>query len=133
MPKLTQMNKQIFKNNLQKTIDEIKQSKNINSLKDRFVIVPIEESGKILDSTDEMMKRMVLTEENIGGKQLGINDTVDVLGGVFPKAPLWINVSFLGIIDETAIFKLDTSLRFRKPTLLQNVETGHAPFKVIVE
>ncbi|EEQ0063433.1 hypothetical protein HCU38_003049, partial [Listeria monocytogenes] len=80
MSKVTQMNKQIFKNNLQKTVDEIKQSKNINSLKDRFVIVPIEESGKILDSTDEMMKRMVLTEENIGGKQLGINDTVDVLG-----------------------------------------------------
>lgn len=75
---------------------------------------------------------MVLTEENVGGKQLEINDTVDVLGGVFPKAPLWINVSFLEIIDEIAIFKLDTSLRFRKPTLLQNIETGHAPFKAVV-
>lgn len=37
MSKLTQMNKQIFKNNLQKTVDEIKQSKNINSLKDSLI------------------------------------------------------------------------------------------------
>lgn len=36
------MNKQIFKNNLQKTVDEIKLSKKTNNLKDKFVIVPIE-------------------------------------------------------------------------------------------
>lgn len=29
------------------------------------------------------------------------------------------------------IFKLEISLRFRKPTLLRNAETGHAPFKAI--
>lgn len=34
-------------------------------------------------------------------------------------------------VEEKAIFKLETSLRFRKPTLLRNVETGHAPFKAI--
>lgn len=132
MSKFTQMDKQIFKDNLQKTVDEIKITKKLNSLEDKFIIVPMDESGKRLDSTDEMMKRMVLTEENIGGKKLKISDTVDVLGGVFPKAPLWINVSFLEMIDEKAIFKLETSLRFRKPTLLQNIETGHAPFKAII-
>jgi hypothetical protein len=33
---------------------------------------------------------------------------------------------------DTAIFKLETSLRFRKPSLLRKNETGHAPFKAIV-
>lgn len=31
------------------------------------------------------------------------------------------------------IFKLQCSLRFRKPSLLGNAETGYAPFKEIVE
>lgn len=34
-------------------------------------------------------------------------------------------------VEEKAIFKLKISLRFRKPTLLRNAETGHAPFKAI--
>ncbi|EHK2531989.1 hypothetical protein LMV59_000950 [Listeria monocytogenes] len=34
-------------------------------------------------------------------------------------------------VEEKAIFKLEISLRFRKPTLLRNAETGHAPFKAI--
>ncbi|WP_239690984.1 hypothetical protein [Listeria monocytogenes] len=34
-------------------------------------------------------------------------------------------------VEEKAIFKLEISLRFRKPTLLRNVETGYAPFKAI--
>ncbi|EQC0912667.1 hypothetical protein ACY2FL_001276 [Listeria monocytogenes] len=34
-------------------------------------------------------------------------------------------------VEEKAIFKLEISLHFRKPTLLRNAETGHAPFKAI--
>ncbi|EAE2627320.1 hypothetical protein E1V08_13185, partial [Listeria monocytogenes] len=129
MSKTTQMNSEIFQINLEKTLKEIMVAKGLQSDEIRFVIVPVEEKGKMLDGSDEMMKRLVLTKENIGNKQLVLKDVVDVLGGLFPKAPIWINVSFLEMNGEKAIFKLETSLRFRKPTLLRNAETGHAPFK----
>ncbi|HDT9531498.1 TPA: hypothetical protein REC15_001689 [Listeria monocytogenes] len=131
MSKTTQMNSEIFQINLEKTLKEIMVAKGLQSDEIRFVIVPVEEKGKMLDGSDEMMKRLVLTKENIGNKQLVLKDVVDVLGGLFPKAPIWINVSFLKMNGEKAIFKLETSLRFRKPTLLRNAETGHAPFKAI--
>ncbi|MBF2588848.1 hypothetical protein IA933_08065 [Listeria marthii] len=128
MNKQTQMNREIFQINLEKTLKEIMVAKGLQNGEIRFVIVPVEEKGKMLDGSDEMMKRLVLTKENIGNKQLVLNDVVDVLGGLFPKAPIWINVSFLEVNGEKAIFKVETSLRFRKPTLLRNAETGHAPF-----
>ncbi|EHJ8857230.1 hypothetical protein KB668_002647 [Listeria monocytogenes] len=131
MSKTTQMNSEIFQINLEKTLKEIMVAKGLQSDEIRFVIVPVEEKGKMLDGSDEMMKRLVLTKENIGNKQLVLKDVVDVLGGLFPKAPIWINVSFLEMNGEKAIFKLETSLRFKKPTLLRNAETGHAPFKAI--
>ncbi|EAG8559524.1 hypothetical protein CAX48_03575 [Listeria monocytogenes] len=131
MSKTTQMNSEIFQINLEKTLKEIMVAKWLQSDEIRFVIVLVEEKGKMLDGSDEMMKRLVLTKDNIGNKQLVLKDVVGVLGGLFPKAPIWINVSFLEMDGEKAIFKLETSLRFRKPTLLRNVETGHAPFKAI--
>ena len=126
------MNEEIFSTNLSKAVDKIKKAKNITSDIVKFIIEPVEEQGKMLDGGDEMMKRLVLSKENVGGKKLLLEDVVGVLGGLFPKAPIWINVSFIEIEGDTAIFKLETSLRFRKPTLLRNAETGHAPFKAIV-
>ncbi|MDQ0227734.1 hypothetical protein J2S02_004081 [Metabacillus niabensis] len=129
---ITQMNEEIFLTNLSKAVDKIKETKNISSDIVKFIIEPVEEHGKMLDGSDEMMKRLVLSKENIGGKKLLIEDVVGVLGGLFPKAPLWVNVSFMEMEGDTAIFKLETSLRFRKPTLLRNAETGHAPFNAIL-
>jgi hypothetical protein len=129
---ITQMNEEIFSANLSKAVDKIKEARNISRDIVKFVIEPVEEHGKMLDGGDEMMKRLVLSKENIGGKKLLLEDVVGVLGGLFPKAPIWINVSFMEIEEDTAIFKLETSLRFRKPTLLRNAETGHAPFNAIV-
>lgn len=45
--------------------------------------------------------------------------------------PIWINVSFVEMEGEIGIFRLETSLRFRKPTLLRNADTGHPPFKAL--
>lgn len=126
------MNEEIFSTNLSKAVDKIKETKNISSDIVKFIIEPVEEHGKMLDGSDEMMKRLVLSKENIGGKKLLLEDVVGVLGGLFPKAPLWVNVSFMEMEGDTAIFKLETSLRFRKPTLLRNAETGHAPFNAIL-
>ena len=47
--------------------------------------------------------------------------------------PLWINVSLNGAGDNIFIFNFETSLRLRKPSLLRNVETGHAPFRAVFE
>ncbi|MBC1780368.1 hypothetical protein [Listeria booriae] len=131
MDKITQMNEEIFAENLLKATNELKEKMGIQSTVNRFIIEPVEEEGKMLDGGDEMMKRLVLTKDNIGDKKLSVEDVVGVLGGLFPKAPLWINISFINIEEEVAVFRLDTSLRFRKPTLLRNSESGHAPFKVI--
>ncbi|MBC2125763.1 hypothetical protein [Listeria innocua] len=132
MNKTAQMNSGIFQINLEKTLKEIVTTKAIQSDENRFMIVPVDEKGKMLDGSDEMMKRLVLTKENISNKQLVLKEVVDVLGGLLPKSPIWINVSFLEMNGEKAIFKLETSLRFRKPTLLRNAETGHTPYKAII-
>ncbi|KGR85314.1 hypothetical protein [Lysinibacillus odysseyi] len=132
MTKVTQMNEEIFSTNLSKAVDKIKEGREISSDIVKFVIEPVEEHGKLLDGSDEMMKRLVLSKENIGDKKLLLEDVVGVLGGLFPKAPMWINISFMEMQGDVAIFKLETSLRFRKPTLLRNAETGHAPFNVII-
>jgi len=126
------MNEEIFSTNLSKAVDKIKETKNISSDIVKFIIEPVEEHGKMLDGSDEMMKRLVLSKENIAGKKLLLEDVVGVLGGLFPKAPLWVNVSFMEMEGDTVLFKLETSLRFRKPTLLRNAETGHAPFNAIL-
>ncbi|AQY52270.1 hypothetical protein PWEIH_09216 [Listeria weihenstephanensis FSL R9-0317] len=131
MEKITQMNEEIFAENLLRATNELKEKMGIQSTVNKFIIEPVEEEGKMLDGGDEMMKRLVLTKENIGDKKLSVKDVVGVLGGLFPRAPIWINISFIEVEEETAIFRLDTSLRFRKPTLLRNSESGHAPFKVI--
>ncbi|ECB9664278.1 hypothetical protein FL880_10855 [Listeria monocytogenes] len=113
MNKTTQMNSEIFQINLEKTLKEIMTTKEIQSDENRFVIVPVDEKGKMSDGSDEIVKRLVLTKENISNKQLVLKEVVDVLGGLLPKAPIWINVSFLEMNGEKAIFKLETSLRFR--------------------
>lgn len=95
MGRLTQMNNEIFQENLNKTVIEIKERLGISSELDKFIIEPIDEPGKMLDGGDEMMKRMVLTPENIGGEELLINDVVGVLGGLFPRSPVWIKVFLL--------------------------------------
>lgn len=132
MIKVTQMNEEIFSINLSKAVDRIKEARNISNDVVKFVIEPVEEQGKVLDGGDEMMKRLVLSKENIGGKKLLLEEVAGVLGGLFPKAPIWINVSFMEMEGDAVIFKLETSLRFRKPSLLRNAETGHAPFNIII-
>ncbi|WP_270573183.1 hypothetical protein [Bacillus glycinifermentans] len=132
MEKITQMNKEIFKENLLKTLKELKQLKQLNYVHSKFLIIPIEEPGKVLDGRDQRMRLWALSEKNIGNRFLEIDEVVNLLGSQTPFVPIWINVSFVEMKEDVAIFKLECSLRFRKPTLLRNAETGHAPFKAIV-
>jgi len=133
LEEIKQMNKEIFRVNLLKTIKEISKKKGLIFTDSRFVIEPVKENDKPLNGADDMMRLNILSEENIGNKRLTLNNTVNILCGLQPLVPIWIDVLFIEINENTAIFKLRCSLRFRKPTLLRNAETGHAPFKAIIE
>lgn len=125
-----EMSKEIFKHNLICTVNEIQLSKGLDFEKYKFIIHPVEEKNKALNSADDFMRLGVLTEKNLGNKKLTTNDVINVLGGLMPLVPIWIDIIFVEIDDnDVALFHLDCSMRFRKPSLLRNSETGHAPFR----
>ncbi|MEK4429116.1 hypothetical protein MHB54_07635 [Paenibacillus sp. FSL M7-0802] len=131
MENITQMNKQLFRENLLKTVDEIRIQKELINQEIRFIVEPVEERSKNLNSTDEWIKLTLLSKENTNGRYLELEEVIKLLTGLIPLVPIWLNISFEEIKDDVAIFKIQTSLRFRKPSILQNQETGHPPFKAV--
>ena len=136
MKQMREMNKSIFYNNLMMTIYEIIDVKNIDKKIDekniRIRIVPVYEKDKSFNGTDDLMRLVLLSEENIGNRLLTVEETVNLVAWKSPCVPLWINISLNGFDGEIYIFNFETSLRLRKPSLLRNVETGHAPFRAIM-
>lgn len=129
---VTEMSREIFQNNLISAVEEIVNTKCIDKKVMAFKIVPVYEANKPLNGRDNQMRLIALSEKNIGSRLLSVEEATNLLSCQSPFVPIWINVSFECIDGEKAIFKLETSLRFRKPSLLRNAETGHAPFKAIV-
>lgn len=127
--KIREMNKEIFQNNLVMTLKEIFSDEELNLENIRFKISPVEEKGKGYDAKDDIMRLVLLSEKNIGGRFLLFDSAVSMLTSFVPFVPIWINVSFQKKEDEVYFFELETSYRIRKPSLLRNVETGHPPFK----
>lgn len=78
------------------------------------------------------MRLVALSEKNVGGRLLTLDKTVKLVACNSPFVPIWINISLDSIDGEKIIFNFETSLRFRKPSLLKNAETGHPPFKAII-
>lgn len=132
MEKVKEMNKSIFYQNLMKTIDEIIKIKNVDEEKIRFKIIPIYEKNKPYNSRDDSMRLIALSEKNVGNRLLTIDETVNLVACKSPLVPIWINISLNKMEKEKIIFNFETSLRFRKPSLLRNADTGHAPFKAII-
>lgn len=132
MVKLKEMNKTIFYDNLIMTINEIVENKKIVDENLRFKIIPIYENGKTFNGLDNQMRLIALSEKNVGNRLLTIEETVNLVLCKSPFVPIWINVSLNEISGERMIFNFETSLRFRKPSLLRNQETGHPPFKAII-
>lgn len=132
MEKLREMDREIFKNNLIKTIEEINEEMKLNVGEMKFKIVAINEPNKPLNATDDSMRLVALSEKNVGSRLLSLDEASRLLSCKAPFVPIWINVSFLESNATETIFKLETSVRFRKPSLLRNVETGHPPFKAII-
>lgn len=128
----TEMNKKIFLQNLQDTVDEIILQKNVNLHKCIFKINPIIEQGKNMQAKDEMMRLDILNPDRVRGKTFTIDEIVSMLTFFNPLVPIWIDVKLDRYTDEEAEFQLDCSLRLRKPSLLRNQESGHPPFKAVV-
>lgn len=129
MNKVTEMNREIFRHNLLLTIKEIRE---VDISMAQFKIVPKHEPGKPLSSVDDQMRLIALSEKNIGSRLLSFEDATRLLSCNTPLVPIWINVSDISDNNLECAFLLETSLRFRKPSLLGNAETGHPPFKAII-
>lgn len=132
MEKLREMNRGIFKDNLIKTIEEIKDELGMELQELKFKIVVVHEPNKPLNARDDSMRLVALSEKNVGTRLLSLDEVSTLLSCNAPFVPIWIDVSLFQFKENETIFKLETSLRFRKPSLLRNVETGHAPFRAII-
>ncbi len=126
------MNSEIFQINLIKAINEIKEENNLIAKMYYFSINPVLEEGKPRFAIDEFMRLNVLNPKFMDEKIFDLEEVVTMLAFHSPLVPIWINIEMIDSNDDTLFFRLDVSLRFRKPSLLRNQETGHAPFKIIV-
>ena len=130
--KLREMNKSIFHDNLMLTINEIMGDMRLDDKNLKFKIIPVYEKDKPFNGRDDQMRLIALSEKNVGNRLLTVEETVNLVACRSPFVPIWINISLNEISEHQIIFNFETSLRFRKPSLLRNVETGHPPFKAIM-
>lgn len=129
---LKEMNSEIFQINLIKAINEIKEANNLIAKMYYFSINPVLEEGKPRFALDEFMRLNVLNPKFIDEKIFSLEEVVTMLAFHSPLVPIWVNIEMIDSNDDALFFRLDVSLRFRKPSLLRNQETGHAPFKIMV-
>lgn len=127
-----EMNAEIFQNNLLIAINEIKGKRDIIADEYYFILNPVLEESKPRLAIDEFMRLNVLNPEFTKGKIFSLTEIVTTLAFHSPLVPIWINIKLIDSKENKIFFQLDISLRFRKPSLLQNQETGHAPFKIII-
>lgn len=132
MEKVREMNKSIFHDNLIMTIHEILETKNLDESVLRFKILPVYEKDKSFNGMDDLMRLVALSEKNVGNRLLTTEETVKLVACKSPFVPIWINISLNRREEKNIVFNFETSLRFRKPSLLRNVETGHPPFKAVM-
>lgn len=128
-----EMNKSIFRDHLMMTIFEIVEKEKIVDEKVRFKIIPVYEKDKPNYGLDDLMRLVALSEKNVGNRLLTIEETVNLVACRSPYVPTWINISLNEMSEDRIIFNFETGLRFRKPSLLGNQETGHAPFKAVIK
>lgn len=76
------------------------------------------------------MNKEINPENFSNNLQMVIDEIVSMLTFYSPLVPIWINIKLIEN-NNKYMFELDVSLRFRKPSLLRNQETGHAPFRAI--
>ncbi len=130
MNTLKLMNKNIFEKNLVASLIELLKCSDEEIFTYKFVITPVFEAHKKYNSKDDFMHLIYFSEKNIKNREFNMEDAVNLFSGLSPLYPMWINVSIYD--KESKIIELRHSLRFRRPSQIQNVDTGHPPFKVVI-
>lgn len=129
MDKLRMMNKDIFEKNLVASLIELLKCSDEEVVTYKFMITPIFEANKNYNSKDDFMHLIFFSEKNIKDRVFNIGDVVNLFSGLSPLYPMWIEVS---ICDRrNKVIERRHSLRFRRPSQIQNVDTGHPPFIVV--
>ena len=122
------MDRKDFKQNLNSCLKEL----DINEEKGvKFKITTVIENSKRYNSDDDFMKLAVLDRAKLEERYLDINGVINILSAPNSRFPLWITVEIIDVRSNEYLIELKTSLRFRTPSVLQNQDTGHPPFKVI--
>jgi hypothetical protein len=130
--KFNQMDKQLFKENLLKTIEELTSNQKNPSDKDfKFYVLIDPELTKYHNSADDFMRLVVFNNYDIPNDIKELDKVLDFLIHPQHYFPLWIDVSIKEHREDFIIFQLESSSRFRKPSQLQHKETNHPPFKAI--
>lgn len=129
MDKLRKMSKYIFKKNLIASIIELLKCSEREVVAYEFVITPVVEVNKKYNSNDDIMRLIYFSDKNIKNRIFNMEDTVSLFSALSPLYPMWIEVSIYD--KKNKIIELRHSLRFRKPSQIQNVDTEHTPFKVV--
>ncbi len=129
MDKLRMMNKNIFEKNLVASLIELLKYSDEEVVTYKFMITPIFEANKNYNSKDDFMRLIYFSEKNIKDRVFNIGDVVNLFSALSPLYPMWIEVSIYD--NRSKVIELRHSLRFRRPSQIQNVETGHPPFIVV--
>jgi len=129
MEKLKKMSKEIFKENLILSLKELLKCPIEEIMDYKFMVIPIIENGKNYNSKDDLMRLWGFSEKNIAGRTFDLENIVKLFSGLNPLYPMWIEVSIYD--SNNKIVQLRHSLRFRKPSEIQNVDTGHPPFRIL--
>jgi hypothetical protein len=121
-----QLTKEQFKQNLLKAIGEV--INNAGSKECRFIIIPVAEDNVKYNSTDDYIRLWMLNEKNVKGRYFNTDEAINFLAQPNSKYPNWIKIKLAEETTTQLTFELLISMRFRPPTQLKHIETGHPPF-----
>lgn len=121
-----QLTKNQFRSNLLTTIEE--EGMAFDRSKIKFVITPVKEANVKYDSIDDSARLWMLTEANLKDRYFNLDEVVDFLSLPNQRFPFWIKILLKETQEENLIFELQISMRYRTPTQLKYIETGHPPF-----
>jgi hypothetical protein len=101
----------------------------IDASKAKYIISPVYDPKKSETGEDGAFRIIVLSEENIGGKKIGFDDTLSILTAFESRFPTKIEVSKVDA-ESSEIIEIRCSTRVRKPSAIANIESKYAPFVV---
>lgn len=127
------MDKTIFETNLNQALKELAEKKEVKFSEDwSYKIVPVKEVGKTLTTQDNYLRLGMLNEDNLSKVDtLSFNQVLKMLSCAMPLCPIWIDIELKEMKNNQVVVEIKTSLRFRKPKILHNQDSGHPPFRVV--